>query len=71
MDGLNLTRTIEPDKVQNFCDLLVLVLVLGLQNRGAFKTGYADGPLREKQFPGTGGREKSTHPAARARALAA
>ncbi len=66
VDGLNLTRTVEPDGLRNFCDLLVPEL----QNRGAFKTEYAEGPMREKLFPGTRGRVKPTHPAARAPAMA-
>lgn len=61
VDGLNLIRTVEPRGLQAFCDLLVPEL----QNRGAFKTEYAEGNLREKLFPGTGGRVKATHPAAR------
>lgn len=63
VDGLNLIRTVEPRGLQGFCDLLVPEL----QNRGAFKSSYAAGPLREKLFPGTAGRVKSTHPAARYR----
>ncbi|VTU33378.1 Dimethyl-sulfide monooxygenase [Variovorax sp. PBL-H6] len=61
VDGLNLIRTVEPKGLQAFCDLLVPEL----QNRGAFKEQYAPGSLREKLFPGTGGRVKSTHPATR------
>lgn len=63
VDGLNLIRTVEPRGLQAFCELLVPEL----QNRGAFKTEYAPGSLREKLFPGTGGRVKPTHPAARYR----
>jgi FMN-dependent oxidoreductase (nitrilotriacetate monooxygenase family) len=62
VDGLNLTRTVEPDGLRSFCDLLVPEL----QNRGVYKTAYVEGPMREKLFPGTNGRVRSTHPAARA-----
>lgn len=65
VDGLNLTRTVEPDSLRSFCDLLVPEL----QNRGAYKTEYAEGPMREKLFPGTHGRVKPNHPAARACAM--
>lgn len=64
VDGLNLTRTVEPDNLRGFCDLLVPEL----QNRGAYKTEYLEGAMREKLFPGTHGRAPGNHPAARARA---
>lgn len=64
VDGLNLIRTVEPKALQSFCKLLVPEL----QNRGAFKTQYAEGTLREKLFPGTGGRVQASHPAAQHRA---
>ena len=67
VDGLNLTRTVEPDSLRNFCDLLVPEL----QNRGAYKTKYDEGSMREKLFPGTGARVKPSHPAARSRDMAA
>lgn len=67
VDGLNLTRTVEPGSLRSFCDLLVPEL----QDRGAYKTEYAEGSMREKLFPGTRGRVKATHPAARASAMAA
>lgn len=49
LDGFNLTRTVEPESYADFIELVVPEL----QNRGAFKTVYADGTLREKLF-GTG-----------------
>jgi long-chain alkane monooxygenase len=64
VDGLNLVRTVEPHSIKNFCDLLVPEL----QSRGAFKTAYAEGSIREKLFPGTSGRVRANHPAARHRA---
>jgi FMN-dependent oxidoreductase (nitrilotriacetate monooxygenase family) len=67
VDGLNLVRTIEPRSIQGFCDLLVPEL----QNRGAFKTAYGEGSLREKLFTGTRGLVKDTHPAAQKRAVPA
>tara|TARA_B110001454_G_scaffold170564_2_gene161118 strand:+ start:2436 stop:3797 length:1362 start_codon:yes stop_codon:yes gene_type:complete len=63
IDGLNLARTIEPKMLGNFCNLLVPEL----QNRGMFKTGYAEGPIRQKLFPHSGGRVLPSHPAARHR----
>ena len=66
VDGLNLTRTVEPGSLQNFCKLLVPEL----QDRGAYKTAYAEGPMREKMFPGTHGRVPANHPAARLREMA-
>ena len=67
IDGLNLTRTVEPGSLQSFCKLLVPEL----QDRGAYKTAYIEGPMREKMFPGTHGRVQASHPAAKARAMAA
>ncbi|QEY71061.1 LLM class flavin-dependent oxidoreductase [Pseudomonas denitrificans (nom. rej.)] len=46
LDGFNLTRTVEPESYADFIDLVVPEL----QNRGAYKTTYADGTLREKLF---------------------
>ena len=66
MDGLNLVRTVEPRSIKGFCDLLVPEL----QSRGAFKSKYAEGSIREKLFPGTNGRVPSNHPAAKHRAAA-
>lgn len=63
VDGLNLVRTVEPRSIKGFCDLLVPEL----QNRGAFKTKYAEGSMREKLFPGSAGRVAANHPAAQHR----
>ena len=63
VEGLNITRALEPLVLKNFCQLLVPEL----QSRGAFKTAYAEGTVREKLFPGSGGRLPAHHPAARHR----
>ncbi|KAA0085954.1 FMN-dependent monooxygenase [Mycolicibacterium sp. P9-64] len=44
IDGFNLVRTIEPRGLQSFVDLVVPEL----QNRGRYKTEYAQGTLRQK-----------------------
>ncbi len=46
VDGFNLSRTVTPECLEDFVDLVVPVL----QERGAFKTRYRPGPLREKLF---------------------
>lgn len=46
VDGFNLTRVVEP---RNLKDIVELV-VPELQNRGVYKTQYAEGPLRQKLF---------------------
>ena len=51
IDGINLIRTVEPEGLQSFCDLVVPEL----QSRGAYKTAYRQGTLREKFFPGISG----------------
>jgi FMN-dependent oxidoreductase (nitrilotriacetate monooxygenase family) len=66
VDGLNLVRTVEPRSIRSFCDLVVPEL----QSRGAFKTRYAQGNIRQKLFPETAGRVPANHPAARHRAAA-
>lgn len=63
IDGLNLLRTVEPEGLQAFCDLVVPEL----QDRGAFKTAYRPGTLREKLFPSGGAHVPDVHPAARHR----
>jgi alkanesulfonate monooxygenase SsuD/methylene tetrahydromethanopterin reductase-like flavin-dependent oxidoreductase (luciferase family) len=63
IDGLNITRALEPLVLQNFCRLLVPEL----QTRGVFKREYAPGTMREKLFPDIGPRLPSRHPAARHR----
>jgi FMN-dependent oxidoreductase (nitrilotriacetate monooxygenase family) len=60
VEGLNITRALEPLVLKNFCQLLVPEL----QARGAFKTAYGEGTLREKMFPGRGARLSAPHPAA-------
>jgi FMN-dependent oxidoreductase (nitrilotriacetate monooxygenase family) len=64
IDGLNLVRTVEPRGIKAICDLVVPEL----QNRGAFKTSYREGTLREKMNGGKGAHVADTHPAATARA---
>jgi FMN-dependent oxidoreductase (nitrilotriacetate monooxygenase family) len=46
VDGFNLTRTVTPESVEAFVDLVVPEL----QNRGIYKTAYEEGPLRQKLF---------------------
>ncbi|MCX5506283.1 LLM class flavin-dependent oxidoreductase [Pseudomonas sp. BJa3] len=46
LDGFNLTRTVTPESFEAFIDLVVPEL----QRRGRYKTGYAEGTLREKLF---------------------
>ena len=46
VNGFNLSRTVVPECFDDVIDLLVPVL----QERGAYKTSYADGPLRAKLF---------------------
>jgi long-chain alkane monooxygenase len=59
IDGFNLSRTVTPESLQDFVDLVVPIL----QERGAYKRDYRPGTLREKLF----GRSRllpATHPAA-------
>ncbi|MFG1301442.1 LLM class flavin-dependent oxidoreductase [Xanthobacter sp. V3C-3] len=60
VDGFNLVRTVMPESL----DAIVDLLIPQLQDRGVFKTAYAEGTLREKLFPGAGGRLPARHPAA-------
>ena len=46
VDGFNLSRTVMPECLEDFIDLVVPVL----QERGLYKTGYAPGTYREKLF---------------------
>jgi len=46
LDGFNLTRTVTPESYEDFIDLVVPQL----QQRGRYKTAYADGTLRQKLF---------------------
>lgn len=59
VDGFNLARTVAPESLRDFVDLVVPVL----QERGHFKAEYAEGSLRQKLFGGSG-RLPSSHPAA-------
>ena len=61
VDGFNLTRVVVPESLEAVVDLLVPEL----QSRGAFKTQYAEGPLRQKIFGHP--RLSSRHPAAQYR----
>jgi alkanesulfonate monooxygenase len=65
VDGLNLAYAVTPESFADFIDLVVPEL----QTRGAFKTAYRDGTLREK-LSGHGSRLPDTHPAAAYRAKA-
>ena len=46
LDGFNLTRTATPESYADFIDLVIPEL----QSRGAYKTAYAPGTLRDKLF---------------------
>lgn len=46
VDGFNLSRTVVPECYEDFIDLIVPIL----QERGAYKTSYREGALREKLF---------------------
>ncbi|MBX5171029.1 LLM class flavin-dependent oxidoreductase [Rhizobium sp. NZLR1b] len=60
IDGFNLARTVAPESLRDFVDLVVPVL----QERGVFKADYTEGPLRQKLFGGGNGRLPAAHPAA-------
>ncbi len=62
VDGFNLSRTVMPECLEAFIDLVVPVL----QERGLFKSAYAPGTYREKLF-GRGPGLPECHPAARYR----
>ena len=63
VDGFNLSRTVMPECVRDFVDLVVP----HLQERGLFKADYASGPLREKLYGSGRARLPAEHPAAKAR----
>jgi len=63
IDGFNLSRTVMPECVRDFVDLVVPEL----QERGVYKTEYAPGTLREKLYGAGRARLASSHPAARLR----
>ena len=46
LDGFNLARTVTPESYVDFIDLVIPEL----QRRGAYKTAYTEGSLREKLF---------------------
>ena len=62
VDGFNLSRTVVPECLESFIELVVPVL----QERGAYKREYAPGTYRQKLF-GCGDRLPTEHPAALAR----
>jgi FMN-dependent oxidoreductase (nitrilotriacetate monooxygenase family) len=63
VDGFNVTRLVMPEGLEAIVDYVVPEL----QSRGAYKTAYAEGPLREKlQGPGRA-RLPDEHPAGRFR----
>jgi FMN-dependent oxidoreductase (nitrilotriacetate monooxygenase family) len=59
VDGFNLSRTVVPECVADFVDLVVPEL----QSRGVMKQTYAPGTLRQKLF-GAGPRLPANHPSA-------
>ena len=63
VDGFNLSRTVVPESYEQFVDLVVPEL----QDRGIYKTAYADGALRHKLF-GAGDRLPTRHAGASFRA---
>ena len=65
VDGFNLSRTVMPECLETFVELVVPVL----QERGAYKTAYAAGTYRQKLF-GLGDRLPEGHPAAAERWMA-
>lgn len=62
VDGFNLSRTVAPECLEAFVELVVPVL----QERGAYKSAYAPGTFRSKLF-GQGPLLSAPHPAARHR----
>ncbi|RWR27702.1 LLM class flavin-dependent oxidoreductase [Sinirhodobacter populi] len=58
IDGFNINRTVEPAGLSSFVDLVVPEL----QNRGVYKTAYAEGSLREKIFGPGQARLPDRHP---------
>jgi long-chain alkane monooxygenase len=62
VEGFNLSRTVVPECLESFIDLVVPIL----QERGAYKRSYAPGTYRQKLF-GSGDRLPDEHPAAAAR----
>jgi alkanesulfonate monooxygenase len=58
VDGFNLSRLVVPESYEDFID----IVIPELQNRGLYKTAYAEGSLRRKLF-GQGDRLPGRHPA--------
>ncbi|PLZ03516.1 N5,N10-methylene tetrahydromethanopterin reductase [Burkholderia sp. WAC0059] len=65
VDGFNLSRTVVPESYEDFIELVVPEL----QNRGIYKTAYAEGTLRRK-LTGEGDLLPSRHVASTFRAAA-
>jgi len=63
IDGFNLARTVAPECYRDFVDLVIPEL----QARGAYKTSYAEGTLREKLFGPGRAHLPSAHIGARSR----
>ncbi len=59
IDGFNLSRTVMPECLSGFIELVVPIL----QERGVYKSGYAPGTYRQKLF-GSGPYLPADHPAA-------
>jgi long-chain alkane monooxygenase len=59
VDGFNLTRVVVPESYEDF----IAIVIPELQDRGLYKTAYAEGSLRRKLF-GQGDRLPDRHPAA-------
>lgn len=57
VDGINMICQMHPATYVDFIDHVIPVL----QERGMAQREYAPGPLREKLFPGSGGRLPETH----------
>jgi long-chain alkane monooxygenase len=62
VDGFNLARTVVPECLEAFVELVIPIL----QERGAYKREYASGTYRQKLF-GLGDRLPGSHPAAATR----
>lgn len=62
-DGFNLSRTVMPECVEDFVNLVIPAL----QERGAYKAAYAPGTLREKLYGQGHARLPAIHPAGKAR----
>ncbi len=60
LDGFNLTRTVAPESYVDFIDLVIPEL----QERGAYKTAYDTGSLREKLFASGHPHLPADHPGA-------